>query len=133
MIWIPTRILILQIASYALNSTLPLFFLSFFSRVEFDAPEKWQMNFQDPATPVMEKIIDLHHDIQFFLIIIVIAVLWMLLFVSCDILMKPIRNYSFCLWSSYTFGTYLNYYSNNHFNFNCHTFFCTTLCGGRIT
>jgi cytochrome c oxidase subunit 2 len=36
------------------------------------------MNFQDPATPVMEKIIDLHHDIQFFLLIIVIAVLWML-------------------------------------------------------
>jgi len=49
------------------------------SLMEFDAPEKWQMNFQDPATPVMEKIIDLHHDIQFFLIIIVIAVLWMLL------------------------------------------------------
>jgi cytochrome c oxidase subunit 2 len=49
------------------------------SFVEFDAPEKWQMNFQDPASPVMEKIIDLHHDIQFFLIIIVIAVLWMLI------------------------------------------------------
>lgn len=37
------------------------------------------MNFQDPATPIMEKIIDLHHDIQFFLIIIVISVLWFLL------------------------------------------------------
>jgi cytochrome c oxidase subunit 2 len=37
------------------------------------------MNFQEPATPVMEKIIDLHHDIQFFLIIIVITVLWILL------------------------------------------------------
>jgi cytochrome c oxidase subunit 1 len=49
------------------------------SLMEFDAPDKWQMNFQDPATPVMEKIIDLHHDIQFFLIIIVVAVLWMLL------------------------------------------------------
>ena len=47
--------------------------------IEFDAPEKWQMTFQDPATPVMEKIIDLHHDIQFFLIIIVFAVLWMLI------------------------------------------------------
>jgi len=33
------------------------------------------MNFQDPATPIMEKIIDLHHDIQFFLLIVVIAVL----------------------------------------------------------
>jgi cytochrome c oxidase subunit 1 len=43
------------------------------------AAKKWQMNFQDPASPVMEKIIDLHHDIQFFLIIIVITVLWLLL------------------------------------------------------
>ena len=49
------------------------------SNIKFDAPEKWQMNFQDPATPVMEKIIDLHHDIQFFLILVVIAVLWMLI------------------------------------------------------
>ncbi len=49
------------------------------SNIEFDAPEKWQMNFQDPATPVMEKIIDLHHDIQFFLILVVIAVLWMII------------------------------------------------------
>jgi cytochrome c oxidase subunit 1 len=50
-----------------------------FLLTQFDAPEKWQMNFQDPATPIMEKIIDLHHDIQFFLIIIVITVLWLLL------------------------------------------------------
>jgi cytochrome c oxidase subunit 1 len=49
------------------------------NNIQFDAPEKWQMNFQDPATPVMEKIIDLHHDIQFFLILVVIAVLWMLI------------------------------------------------------
>jgi cytochrome c oxidase subunit 1 len=47
--------------------------------IAFDAPEKWQMNFQDPASPVMEKIIDLHHDIQFFLIIIIVGVLWILL------------------------------------------------------
>lgn len=47
--------------------------------IAFDAPENWQMNFQDPASPVMEKIIDLHHDIQFFLIIIIVGVLWMLL------------------------------------------------------
>jgi len=46
--------------------------------VAFDVPRKWQMNFQEPASPIMEKIIDLHHDIQFFLIIIVIGVLWML-------------------------------------------------------
>jgi cytochrome c oxidase subunit 1 len=47
--------------------------------VDFMVPVDWQMNFQTPRSPVMEKIVDLHHDIQFFLIIIIVAVLWMLL------------------------------------------------------
>jgi len=50
-----------------------------FPLISFDAPTNWQKYFQDPATPTMEKIIDLHNDIQFFLIVIVIVVLWMLL------------------------------------------------------
>ena len=36
------------------------------------------MGFQDPATPIMEGIIDLHHDICFFMIMILIFVIWML-------------------------------------------------------
>jgi cytochrome c oxidase subunit 2 len=43
-----------------------------------DAPEAWQIGFQDPATPVMQGIIDLHHDIFFFMTVILIFVLWML-------------------------------------------------------
>lgn len=43
-----------------------------------DAPEAWQIGFQDPATPVMQGIIDLHHDISFFLVVIVVFVVWML-------------------------------------------------------
>nr|YP_009132646.1 cytochrome c oxidase subunit 2 [Aneura pinguis]YP_010880874.1 cytochrome c oxidase subunit 2 [Aneura maxima]AKA63294.1 cytochrome c oxidase subunit 2 [Aneura pinguis]QIA60922.1 cytochrome c oxidase subunit 2 [Aneura pinguis]WHW96058.1 cytochrome c oxidase subunit 2 [Aneura maxima]WHW96100.1 cytochrome c oxidase subunit 2 [Aneura maxima]WHW96142.1 cytochrome c oxidase subunit 2 [Aneura maxima] len=43
-----------------------------------DAAEPWQLGFQDPATPMMQGIIDLHHDIFFFLIVILIFVLWML-------------------------------------------------------
>lgn len=43
-----------------------------------DAPQAWQMGFQDPATPIMQGIIDLHHDISFFLLTIVIFVGWML-------------------------------------------------------
>ena len=43
-----------------------------------DAPEPWQYGFQDPATPVMEGIVDLHHDICFFLIVVLVFVLWML-------------------------------------------------------
>jgi len=47
-------------------------------RIFADAPEPWQYGFQDPATPVMEGIVDLHHDICFFLILIIVFVLWML-------------------------------------------------------
>jgi cytochrome c oxidase subunit 1 len=61
------------------NSLLILFTLVGSKDTFFDAPRNWQMNFQAPASPIMEKIIDLHHDIQFFLIIIIIGVLWMLL------------------------------------------------------
>ena len=43
-----------------------------------DAAEAWQMGFQDPATPVMQGIVDLHHDISFFLLIILLFVIWML-------------------------------------------------------
>jgi cytochrome c oxidase subunit 2 len=36
------------------------------------------MGFQDPATPVMQGIIDLHHDIMFFMFVILVFVVWML-------------------------------------------------------
>lgn len=47
--------------------------------ISFDFPINWQYLFQDPATTIMENIIDLHHDIVFFQIIIITLVLWMLL------------------------------------------------------
>nr|AYR06674.1 cytochrome c oxidase subunit II [Rhodogorgon sp.] len=43
-----------------------------------DAAENWQVGFQDPATPIMEGIINLHHDLMFFICVISIFVLWML-------------------------------------------------------
>jgi heme/copper-type cytochrome/quinol oxidase subunit 2 len=50
--------------------------LSFF--FFFDSPNEWQFGFQDPATPLMEGIIDLHHDLMYFLILIVIMVSFLL-------------------------------------------------------
>jgi cytochrome c oxidase subunit 2 len=47
--------------------------------VTLDSPKPWQMGFQDPATPIMEGIINFHHDLMYFLIIISTFVLWMLL------------------------------------------------------
>jgi cytochrome c oxidase subunit 2 len=44
-----------------------------------DYAHPWQISFQDPATPVMEGIIALHHDLMFVLSIIGTAVTWLLL------------------------------------------------------
>lgn len=37
----------------------------------------WQINFQDPATPIAGRIIEIHHHVFFFLIIVLIFVVWM--------------------------------------------------------
>jgi cytochrome c oxidase subunit 2 len=44
-----------------------------------DYPEAGHLLFQDPATPVMEGIINLHHDIMFILIVIVVLVSYLLM------------------------------------------------------
>ena len=43
-----------------------------------DSPEDWQVGFQDPASPIMHGIIELHHDLFFFLIIVLSFVFWLL-------------------------------------------------------
>ncbi|KAL8130757.1 hypothetical protein V2J09_012254 [Rumex salicifolius] len=50
----------------------------FFTIAPCDAAEPWQLGFQDAATPMMQGIIDLHHDIFFFLILILVFVSWIL-------------------------------------------------------
>jgi hypothetical protein len=44
------------------NSTMLKYLFSFYKTTE-----PWQLDFQDPATPIMEGIINLHNDIMFFL------------------------------------------------------------------
>nr|YP_010554928.1 ATPase subunit 9 [Rhynchospora tenuis]UYP50860.1 ATPase subunit 9 [Rhynchospora tenuis] len=65
-----------------------------------DAAEPWQLGFQDAATPIMQGIIDLHHDIFFFLILILVFVLWMLVralwhFNVCAFLVRSLVLFSF--------------------------------------
>lgn len=55
-------------------SLLPFFFAMSFT----DYPRAWQLSFQKPATTMMEGIIDLHHDIFTFLVIIFVFVSFML-------------------------------------------------------
>lgn len=50
----------------------------FFTCAAADAPENRGIGFQDSATPTMEGIMDLHHDLCFFLVVIVVFVMWML-------------------------------------------------------
>ena len=47
-------------------TSVKLFSLGFL----LDVPFEWQFSFQDPATHIMEGIIDLHHDVFFYLIFI---------------------------------------------------------------
>lgn len=43
-----------------------------------DAPTAWQCWFQNPATPTMEGIIQLHNTIMFYVVMILFFVLWMM-------------------------------------------------------
>ena len=52
--------------------------LSIFNTIFNDAPQNWQLGFQDPATPGFTGIIELHDTIFFYLIIICVGVFWVL-------------------------------------------------------
>mmetsp|Transcript_12830 Transcript_12830/g.38698 ORF Transcript_12830/g.38698 Transcript_12830/m.38698 type:complete len:266 (+) Transcript_12830:1018-1815(+) len=43
-----------------------------------DAAKPWQISFQDPATPIMEGIINFHNHIMFFLFMIITFVSWLM-------------------------------------------------------
>jgi cytochrome c oxidase subunit 2 len=70
----------------SIRKFVPCFLLFFYSSsiinshntVLCDYAYPWQVSFQDPATPVMEGIIVLHHDLFFILTIIGLAVGWLL-------------------------------------------------------
>lgn len=46
--------------------------------INLDAAENWQLGMQDPATPMMEGIINFHNHLMFFLVAIAIFVFWLL-------------------------------------------------------
>jgi cytochrome c oxidase subunit 2 len=49
-----------------------------FKMIYCDAAESWQIGFQDSASPIHTGIVNLHDDIMFYLIVILIGVLWMM-------------------------------------------------------
>ena len=46
--------------------------------ITMDAPEPWQIGFQDGASPTFEGITELHNTIFFYLVLIGLGVTWML-------------------------------------------------------
>jgi len=56
----------------------------------FDAPVPWQMGFQDPASPGMCAIIDLHNSVMFFVVLVVTFVLYFLSFI---LFFSEVKNY----------------------------------------
>lgn len=64
---------------YGLNQIMISLLLFYpYNNVYTDIAENWQLGFQDSATPIMEGIINLHHDLMFFICVISIFVSWML-------------------------------------------------------
>ena len=71
------------------------FFLNLLSNFDFKETYGKRIWFQEPATAYMERIIDLHHDIFFYLIILSVFVLWFLVRINflfkSEITIKPIK------------------------------------------
>jgi cytochrome c oxidase subunit 2 len=55
-----------------------LFIKIIFTVAEIDSAQPWQIGFQDPAPPVIEGIIDFHHDIILVVVSMTILVGWLL-------------------------------------------------------
>lgn len=51
---------------------------SIFNTIYNDAPQPWQLGFQDSAAPAFTGIVDLHNIIFFYLIVICVGVFWVL-------------------------------------------------------
>jgi len=63
------RIALIFAFLFSLLIPLPLF---------SDVAEPWQLGFQDPATPIMEGIIEFHNNLMFFITLIAIFTSWIL-------------------------------------------------------
>ena len=56
----------------------------YFNIILNDHPQPWQLGFQDGATTTFYGIVDLHNNIMFYLIIILIGVTWIQISVMLD-------------------------------------------------
>lgn len=59
-------------------NNLLLSLLNVLTTVYNDAPEPWQLGFQDGGSPSFEGITELHDQVMFYLVIILLGVSWLL-------------------------------------------------------
>ena len=52
--------------------------ISYFNTIFNDAPQPWQLGFQDSAAPGFSGIVELHNTIFFYLVLISVGVFWVL-------------------------------------------------------
>ena len=94
-----------------------------------DASRPWQMTLQDPATPIMEGIVNFHNHIMFFITVIVVFVSWLM--ARCVYLFEETQNTKAEKWTHSTvLGNCMDANTCFSFNGNRSTFFCTTLLYG---
>ena len=60
------------------NNKIMLKNISIFSTIFNDAPQPWQLGFQDSAAPGFTGIVELHNTIFFYLVVISVGVFWVL-------------------------------------------------------
>jgi len=89
------------------NNYWLLNFIGVKSSIILDAPKFWQVFFQDPATPYMQRLVELHENIMFFLFIIVVIVFWLLYSI--------VKNFT-------SYSKYTGFYSTLTFHVNLEIF-----------
>jgi cytochrome c oxidase subunit 1 len=97
----------MHLANYLQNVKWKLSFLLLLA----DHVNNWQFGFQDPATFLMEGIVDLHHDIMFFLIWIMILVSFLLFeFIEGELQYNKLQQkLSFKLYQNSNIGFFYHY------------------------
>jgi len=66
-----------------------------------DAPEPWQLAFQDGASPSFEGIVELHDQIMFYLVVILVGVTWVL----CSVMVNFSSNNNKIVYKYHNHGT----------------------------
>jgi cytochrome c oxidase subunit 2 len=70
-----------------------MFFLSLsYNNLVLDIPRPWQLGFQDPATPIMEGLINVHHEVMYYVIFIAFFVGVVLFHTINDFTLNPMKS-----------------------------------------